>query len=347
VAIPPLVALEAVDSPADPGASEEPGHSPSPEPEFRALPPTTPVRQAIRNAFTRRSRSAGEVPKEPPPPAPPAPPSPGSDRPWQPDPWKVFVGLLTAGCVTLLIGVLVAIYGGELNWLRPPIAAISFLLGLGAVGFAFAYLAESRQDWRQLLGNFLFNGIFAVALVLALLPIIAILRGAIALISEHAGFGPGDVLGTSLAFVALLLGSMFFAYSIKYYLGTGLVLLTTLLSPQTNGNGNGNSHGLTRISRRGNGHNGNGNGHNGNGHNGNGNGNGHFDLGYHPRVSIHVASYNEKRVIERLLTALANLEYPNYEVVWVDDSNGETMDIIERWIGRALLQILILLSLGR
>src|SRR5260370_8850901 len=74
---------------------------------------------------------------------------------------------------------------------------------------------------------------------------------------------------------------------------------------------------------------------------GNGNGNGyHIDLGYHPFVSVHVAAYNEKRVIERLLQALDQLEYPEYEVVVVDDSNDESVQILQRWRDRPRFKIL-------
>jgi cellulose synthase/poly-beta-1,6-N-acetylglucosamine synthase-like glycosyltransferase len=93
----------------------------------------------------------------------------------------------------------------------------------------------------------------------------------------------------------------------------------------SNGNGNGHAHGLMRLLRPG----------NGNGHaNGNGNGNGHFDLGYEPMVSIHIATYNEQRVIGRLLEACAALEYGNYEVIVVDDSTDETTSILAVWQGR-------------
>src|SRR5260370_11599927 len=74
---------------------------------------------------------------------------------------------------------------------------------------------------------------------------------------------------------------------------------------------------------------------------GNGNGNGyHIDLGYHPFVSVHVAAYNEMRVIERLLQALDELEYPAYEVVLVDDSNDESVQMLQRWAGRPKFKIL-------
>ena len=72
----------------------------------------------------------------------------------------------------------------------------------------------------------------------------------------------------------------------------------------------------------------------------NGNGNGyHIDLGYHPFVSIHVAAYNEKRVIERLLGCLEQLDYPEYEVVVVDDSTDESVQILQRWADRPRFKI--------
>jgi len=140
-----------------------------------------------------------------------------------------------------------------------------------------------------------------------------------------------DVVAYGFAFTGLLLGAVFFTYAIKYYLGTAMVLITTLASGGRKGNGNGNGHlhedgdrhvaGLSRINR-------------------NGNGNGyHIDLGYHPFVSIHVAAYNEKRVIERLLTCLEQLDYPEYEVVVVDDSTDESVQILERWQGRPRFKI--------
>src|SRR3989338_3524517 len=48
----------------------------------------------------------------------------------------------------------------------------------------------------------------------------------------------------------------------------------------------------------------------------------------HPFVSIHIASYNEKRVVERLLKAATSQDYDNYEIVIADDSNDETTQII-------------------
>src|SRR5207245_5538953 len=65
-----------------------------------------------------------------------------------------------------------------------------------------------------------------------------------------------------------------------------------------------------------------------------------LDRGYQPFVSIHVGAYNEKRVIERLLTALSQLDYPEYEVIVVDDSTDESIQILQRWVNRPRFKIL-------
>ncbi len=54
-------------------------------------------------------------------------------------------------------------------------------------------------------------------------------------------------------------------------------------------------------------------------------------LDYHPMVSILIASFNEKFVIERSLAALKDLDYPKskLQVVVADDSTDQTVDIID------------------
>jgi cellulose synthase/poly-beta-1,6-N-acetylglucosamine synthase-like glycosyltransferase len=189
---------------------------------------------------------------------------------------------------------------------------------------------QSRRasDREQLAWSVLLNGILVAAFVLGAIPIIAVARGFIEVVTQSKIRSGADWLAYGFAFTGLFLGAVFFAYAIKYYLSTAMVLLTTLVSgTPRNGNGHGtngstNLTGHTRI-------------------NGNGNGNGyHIDLGYHPFVSVHVAAYNEKRVIERLLQALDQLEYPAYEVVLVDDSTDESVQILEAWKGRPKFKIL-------
>jgi cellulose synthase/poly-beta-1,6-N-acetylglucosamine synthase-like glycosyltransferase len=191
---------------------------------------------------------------------------------------------------------------------------------------------EPGRDRGQIAWRVFLNAILVAAFVLAAIPIVAIIRGFIDLVAQSKIHSGGDWLAYGFAFTGLFLGAVFFAYAVKYYLSTAMVLLTTLVAGGgRNGNGNGGGHGhsapqtqagLNRIG-------------------GNGNSNGyHIDLGYHPFVSIHVAAYNEKRVIERLLIALERLDYPEYEVVLVDDSTDESLQVLERWRNRPRFKIL-------
>jgi cellulose synthase/poly-beta-1,6-N-acetylglucosamine synthase-like glycosyltransferase len=171
----------------------------------------------------------------------------------------------------------------------------------------------------------LLNGVLVAAFVVGAIPIVAVVRGFVDLVRQSQIRSGEEGVAYGLAFAGLFLGAIFFAYAVKYYLSTAMVLLTTLVGAgPRNGNGapKANGKGLNRI-------------------NGNGSGNGyHLDLGYHPFVSVHVAAYNEKRVIERLLTSLSQLEYPEYEVVVVDDSTDESVQILERWRNRPRFKIL-------
>src|SRR5213080_1306206 len=189
-----------------------------------------------------------------------------------------------------------------------------------------AHLSGSRSDAERgpsaIAWSAVLNAVLVAAFVVGAIPIVAISHGFVELLQQSKIRSGADWLAYGFAFAGLFLGAVLFAYAIKYYLSTAMVLLTTLVWAGPRG-GNG-----TRP---------------GNGHNGhiNGNGNGyHLDLGYHPFVSVHVAAYNEKRVIDRLLTALSQLEYPEYEVVVVDDSNDESVEILQRWVGRPRFKIL-------
>src|SRR5438477_7039920 len=173
----------------------------------------------------------------------------------------------------------------------------------------------------SLLWSFLLNTVLILAFVVGVIPLIAIVHGFSDLVVQSKIRSGADWVAYGFAFTGLFLGAIFFAYAVKYYLSTAMVLLTTLVCAGPRGGGSkANGNGTNRI---------------------NGNGNGyHVDLGYHPFVSVHVAAYNEKRVIERLLNALAQLEYPEYEVVVVDDSTDESVQILQQWVGRPRFKIL-------
>ena len=180
---------------------------------------------------------------------------------------------------------------------------------------------DGARSVTGLAWSVLLNGVLVGAFVVGAIPIVAILHGFLELVRQSQIRSGSDWVAYGFAFAGLFLGAIFFAYAVKYYLSTAMVLLTTLVGAgPRNGNGThkANGNGLNRI--------------NGNGY--------HLDLGYHPFVSVHVAAYNEKRVIERLLTALSQLEYPEYEVVVVDDSTDESVEILQRWRGRPRFKIL-------
>jgi len=80
------------------------------------------------------------------------------------------------------------------------------------------------------------------------------------------------------------------------------------------GNGENGGNGSSRSLNNGN------NNHHNNNHN-----------NHQPFISIHLAFYNEKNVADRILTACTSLNYSNYEVVVVDDSKDETVEILKKW----------------
>ncbi|MDQ6711983.1 MAG: glycosyltransferase [Candidatus Dormibacteraeota bacterium] len=179
----------------------------------------------------------------------------------------------------------------------------------------------SERLWSALIGLLVF-----ITILVAALPIFAIVRGTSAGIAL-ARAGNASLLnwlGLELALVALGMGAFFFAYSLKYYLATATMLLLAFFGPGRSGSGPhrpGHLGRLTRIARR-----------------GwiaqqysTGNRTKWLPLGYEPFVSIHIATYNEKGVVGRLLEACARLNYTNYEVILVDDSTDGSMEVLEPW----------------
>ena len=178
------------------------------------------------------------------------------------------------------------------------------------------FLGSRPAGRGQIAWSVLLNAVLVGAVVVGLIPIVAIVHGFLDLVTHSKNVSGRDWIAYGFAFTGLFLGAVFFAYAIKYYLSTIMVLLTTLVGAgarrrEANFHGAKGPTGLNRIA-------------------GNGEGR-HLDLGYHPFVSVQVAAYNEKRVIERLLSALAHLDYPAYEVVVVDDSTDESVEILKRW----------------
>ncbi|TEU02307.1 glycosyltransferase, partial [Candidatus Woesebacteria bacterium] len=139
--------------------------------------------------------------------------------------------------------------------------------------------------------------------------------------------------GLVLATVALTMGSVFFLYSLKYYLTLAIVLSFSQQEMTGGDKGdNGKRRGflswilgladggssLSSKARRskvvglepsle------------------------HIVLKKHPVISVHIPLYNEKKVVERALRAASSFDYPQYEVIFADDSTDETTTIINKY----------------
>ncbi|MFH1366866.1 MAG: glycosyltransferase [Patescibacteria group bacterium] len=156
-------------------------------------------------------------------------------------------------------------------------------------------------------------------------------------ISAKTPLSFGQMLGQLLAGIALIFGLFFFVYSLKYYLTIILVMLASQSISQGHKMGRVSSFFYRLFFKDAN--NGNGNGHNG-------------AVGLlpnyqddkpltsYPFVSVQLPFYNEKKVVNRILTACTSFDYPNYEVVVADDSTDETLEILKQWQGHPRVKIL-------
>src|SRR4030042_6294696 len=128
--------------------------------------------------------------------------------------------------------------------------------------------------------------------------------------------------GLLFATISLFFGMFFFLYSLKYYISVLLVLkfsqnptdysnkpLRGILGKLTKYLGFGNNRtGVNPLSLK----------------------LESVKLLRRPFVSIHVALYNEKRVVERLIAACTGQKWANYELILADDSTDETTEIAKQ-----------------
>ena len=121
--------------------------------------------------------------------------------------------------------------------------------------------------------------------------IIAAIFSSIVFLGARALFNVTFLSTTTINYVMILpllslsAGMIFFLYSIKHYLSIAMVL----------GSDTKQSGGLLENLS-------------------------HIQLQRRPFVSVHLAMYNERRVIERLLTAVTSFAYDDYEILVADDS---------------------------
>jgi len=141
--------------------------------------------------------------------------------------------------------------------------------------------------------------------------------------------------GAIFASTALLMGSFFFLYSLKYYLTLAIVL--SYSQKETGKSNSIESRGgfinwLLGISKS--------------------NSNKYLNskvtglepnlkeinLKNKPFISVQIPFYNEKNVVERSIHAAISFDYPAYEVILCDDSTDETTEIIKKRMERYLLE---------
>jgi len=118
---------------------------------------------------------------------------------------------------------------------RYGVATVLGLAGLILLGSQVLWLRQ-RPDRGLLLWTALLDGILVAAVVLAITPIIALVRGFADVVAQSKIQSGADWLGYGFAFTGLFLGAVFFAYAVKYYLSTVIVLITTIAFGRNGGN---------------------------------------------------------------------------------------------------------------
>lgn len=181
-------------------------------------------------------------------------------------------------------------------------------------GRVVAAVSHARHGLRLLSTNV----VLLVAIFLAIFPFLALIHGSAVLAAITQPRSAAELIGELLAGVALLAGSIFFCYSIRYYLATIIVVASA--APWVIRTRRARREGRIAVARE--------------------RDPSHIDLGYKPFVSVHIATYNEERVIVRLLEACEKLDYPNYEVILVDDSTDGTRDLVARWASHPRFKII-------
>jgi cellulose synthase/poly-beta-1,6-N-acetylglucosamine synthase-like glycosyltransferase len=196
----------------------------------------------------------------------------------------------------------------------PPRYRVSEVEMIVDGGRVVAAVSHARHGLR-LLGT---NVVLLVAVFLAIFPFLALIHGSAVLAAITRPRSAEEIVGELLAGLALLAGSIFFCYSIRYYLATVVVVASA--APWVIRTRRARREGRISLARE--------------------RDPSHIDLGYKPFVSVHIATYNEERVIARLLEACEHLDYPNYEVILVDDSTDGTGELAARWASHPRFKII-------
>jgi len=121
--------------------------------------------------------------------------------------------------------------------------------------------------------------------------------------------------GQFCSYTALFLGIVFFGYALKYY-GSTILALYTMATPALRGPGMRGGEDPPALGGEPEAHS-----------------DPFTDGRGEPFVSIHLPFYNEANVASRVIQACMEIEYGNYEVLVVDDSRDETVEVLKdiRW----------------
>ncbi len=133
-----------------------------------------------------------------------------------------------------------------------------------------------------------------------------------------------EVIGLIFSTLSLLTGTIFFLYSLKYYLTLAMVLSFSQQSGEQEakeasssllaallgaGGGKKASSGPAGLKPN----------------------LDHVSLSRYPKICLQIPFYNEKNVAERAASAAINLDYPEFEVILADDSTDDTPNIIKNF----------------
>ena len=163
------------------------------------------------------------------------------------------------------------VHEGKLNPVRPlpgmaaryPASEVEDIIEGGRTR---EMITEAGAVIRLMLSNL----VLVVAILIALFPVLALIRGTIALGGVDQPHSVIDWVGVVLAGLALLAGGIFFCYSIRYYVATVIVLASA--APWLLRYRHERREGRIAVARE--------------------RDPSHLNLGYSPFVSIQVAAYN-------------------------------------------------------
>lgn len=192
--------------------------------------------------------------------------------------------------------------------LRTPVLLIIESI-LSKVANFFKLPVEKRHSFVQ------FFGIFALSLFTTIV------------VTGLGSYVYSGSIGTVFALIALIMGSIFFLYSLKYYITLAIVLSYSQKEGSQEKAPSGFGGFLDRII---------------NSTNSDSSSVGlnpdlsNIRLKNKPFVSVHIPFFNEKNVADRAIHAAVSFDYPEYEVILCDDSTDETTQIVRKRMKRYL-----------